>query len=193
MADELRPWALILGGADCLWEDVDRLGELLSRPWPGIVIATNDAGVHWPGRLDHWVTLHPEKFERVCPPGDTGEWLARRSARGHPGGFTTWSRRADHIVDRLLEGWNGGSSGLFAVAVAHHLGVSRAVLCGVPMDERRHFHEAHGGRPWEWADKHWQVWLRHRERIAGWVRSMSGRTREQFGLPTLEWLEADDE
>lgn len=182
--------AIILGGADCVWDDLGILeDEILGHPWRDLVIAVNDAGIHFRRTVHHWVTLHPEKFERVLEPGNTGEWLARRMALGHPGGMTLWSRRAEHIVDRKLEKWdNDGGSGLLAVAVAERLGCGRVVLCGMPMDKRPHYHDAHDGEPWQDVEKHWRGWMRQKHRIDGWVRSMSGRTRKMFGYPTPHWL-----
>lgn len=61
------------------------------------------------------------------------------------------------------------------------------VLCGMPMDERPHFHGGRGRRAWTDADFHWDVWLRFRH-LLGRARSMSGRTRELLGAPTAEEL-----
>lgn len=186
-------WALILGGAECVWDDVEELEEeVLGREWPGLVIATNDAGADWPRRLDHWVSFHPEKFLEVMPPGNTGAWVEERRRNGHPDGAVLWARRAEHIVDRLVEPWDGGSSGLLACVVAHELACTRGVLCGVPMDRRPHYHRGHGGEPWKWADKHWREWETNEDRIQGWVRSMSGRTEVMLGRPTLDWLTREE-
>lgn len=181
---------MVLGGAQCLWADVQALERLVGGPWPGLVVAVNDAGVDWPRQLHHWVTMHPEKFHRVLPPGDTGAWEARRRANGYPGGYVRWARRDQHLVDRVVECWAGArNSGLLALRAAQAIGCSRAVLCGVPMDRRPHYHGAHGGEPWRWADRHWQGWLAHHHHLVGWVSSMSGRTRQLLGAPTLQWIE----
>lgn len=184
---------MILGGAECVWRDVLRLEHevLGGRAWPGLVIAVNDAGADWPGRLDHWVTFHPEKFTQVCAPGDCGDWIRQRERNGYPAGYATWSCRSKQLVDRICKSWDGGSSGLLGLAVARKLGCFRNVLCGIPMDARPHYHAGHGGEAWPWADKHWRIWLRHESKIRRWARSMSGRSREHFGAPTLEWLRTD--
>lgn len=187
----MRAVGLVLGGAAGVWLEVLRLEALIGRQWPGSVIAVNDAGVDWPRRLDAWATFHPEKFERVCPPGDTGDWLARRERNGHSMQFSTWANRAAHIVDRTLASATatGGSSGLLAVEVAWRIGCERAVLCGVPMERRRHYHDAHDGEPWKYAEKHWPPWEDAHEQLCDKLRSMSGRTARLYGYPTLEWLE----
>lgn len=188
--------ALLLGGADTLWDDVEAVEALTGGPWAGLVIACNDAGVAWPHRLDHWATLHPEHFYSL--PAATGDqpphpgWIEQRKELGHPNGFTTWARRERGLVDRLCETWGGGSSGLLCVAVAAKLGVTHAILCGIPMESRPHFNDHHrtGRADWTAADNHWRGWIRagNQTRMEPWVRSMSGRTRATFGGPTHDWL-----
>lgn len=181
-------WALCLGGAACVWGDVRALEEeVLGGPWPGIVIACNDAGVDWPRRLDHWVTMHPEKLH-VAEPDGSGDWMARRAANDFHGGYTTWGIRSPHLVDRIIKPWGGGSSGFIMLRIADELSCTRAVLCGVPMTYSPHYHSDHQGKPWKHADHHWRSWVRHWHRIDGWVRSMSGRTRETLGAPDMDWL-----
>ncbi len=191
---------MILGGAECLWEDVESLERMIGGPWPGIVIAANDAGYVWPRFLDHWVTMHPEKFQGIAQPDwDDGSpfigWEARRAANGYEGGYTRWGRRAPRLVDRIVEDWDGGSSGFLCLTVAHELECPRAVLCGLPMTETPHFHDEGQGKDgvWHVADRYWRCWVRSSYRIEGWVRSMSGRTQETYGAPTLDWLGLNEE
>jgi hypothetical protein len=176
--------ALILGGAACLWEDVGAALTLLGAPpateneasWPaGPVIATNEAGAAWAGCLDHWVTRHPEKL---------GTWQALRRVRGYPDGYEVCSNQAWSGVDVVIAPW-GSTSGLLAVARARGLGVRRAVLCGIPMTVTAHFFDA---KPWRNAGNAWRGWAANEHKMRGWVRSMSGRTRDMLGAPTLRWL-----
>lgn len=184
--------ALALGGAECLWDDLRELEEnVLGEPWPWLVGACNEAGADWPRRLDHWASYHPEKFLTVCSPGAGGAWIERRREAGHPDGYTLWSSRAEEIVDRTI-GMEGGSSGLLVVRVLLKVGAERVVLCGMPMDERPHYHDGHGGEPWDHADMHWKEWERQRDLLAGRVRSMSGRTRRELGYPDREWIMGEE-
>lgn len=186
--------ALILGGADCVWEDVGAARALVRDP---VFIAVNDAGAHWEGHLDHWVTLHPEKLVgkyHHTYNRDSLSWERQRAERGYPGGYETWSRRNPGWVDYIIGHWGAGSSGLYAVTVALHLGL-RAILCGVPMDARPHFAGATGA---EDEDGNWAEWEQHRSKwrdkrhvIAGRVKSMSGWTRELLGAPTPAWIHGD--
>jgi len=192
--------ALILGGAECVWDDVDALEDCWGgRPWEGIIIAANDVACHWPRRrsdwtiidhsfrVDHWATLHPEKL---------GGWIERRAANGLPKVGRIWAHRPG--PDHTIRGWEhvdqqldlaaiSPPTGLFACYVARALGVTEAILCGIPMTRTPHFassteHEA--GAAWPYVDVYWPSWLdAHARGDLTHVRSMSGRTRDLLGSP----------
>lgn len=134
------------------------------------------------GRLDHWVTMHPELFPL---------WTEARRRAGHRPAGQLWHAR--HRVDAKpgslpIESW-GGSSGLLCVALALHLGCDRVVLAGVPMDKMaRHYDCA---QPWMEARQYHPAWERHLPRMRDKVRSMSGWTRELLGAPDRGWLNAE--
>ena len=165
--------ALVLGGSSGVWEDVDAalaLGEFQ------MVVAANDVGAHWSGRLDHWVSLHPEKFRK---------WAHERAGRGYPGGYVTWGHRETPMTHRATGDW-GGSSGLFATKVALEQGATRVVCCGVPLVKAAaHFFDP---SPWPSGEAYRGGWIKHEAELMGRVRSMSGWTREYFGAPDEEWL-----
>lgn len=167
--------AVILGGAECVWEDLAALERLAGGIDGWTVIAVNDAAVRYRGRIDHFVTLHPEKL-----PG----WIAaRRVLVGGRREYEVWSTKPPWriIPNRYL----AGSSGMTAVAVAEELGINRIVLCGVPMDSRPHFVR---GEPWRHHAMHATVWRANAPMLRGYTRSMSGWTREVLGAPDREWL-----
>ncbi len=174
--------ALILGGGSCVWDDVAAVELMIGHPWDGIVIAANDVGCHWPRPLDHWCSLHSNKMDG---------WIKQRSANGFPPCGTTWSRGgAAHRAMRQITPWAGGSSGMMAVAIAAELGVTHAILCGIPMTVTPHFQEStvhQATSPWTQAKAHWVPWPKFAPRM-GFVRSMSGRTRELLGAPDRDWL-----
>jgi hypothetical protein len=177
---------LVLGGGAEVWDDVHAWEAIYGREWDGLVIAANDIGCWWPRRLDHWVSLHPNKF---------AGWVALRQTNGFLPAGEKWGRPGRHLEpvtwDHEIQQWPGGSSGLLAVQVAQTLGVARVILCGVPMTTSAHFAESREnfGPLWYASAGHWYAWARHRPHLQGWVRSMSGRTREILGAPTLLWLE----
>ena len=191
LADGWRPsnfdasMALILGGGQCVWDDVRNLEAMIGGPWPGLVIAVNDVGCIWPRRLDHWCSLHAEKLPK---------WEQSRQRSGHPGKYETWGGRQKRHVDHTVQAWGGGSSGLLAVTIAiDHLKCDVVVLCGVPMDKRPHFAESIEHQPtriWNSAEGHWRTWKKDsvQRRMRDKVRSMSGRTRDMLGAPECEWL-----
>ena len=111
---------LILGGARCVWNDVASLGV-----FDHDVAAVNDIGGRWEGPLVFWATLHPRKLAR---------WEKDRKDMGYPEGYVRYSNKMGKPkIDKTLDGW-GGSSGLFAVKVALHLGYENIILAGIPME-----------------------------------------------------------
>ncbi len=144
------------------------------------MVGVNDGGWLYPGRLDHWVTLHWERMP---------EWIARRADSG----YETWTRdtrklaRSELRPDWLLPHWGTGTSGLYGVTVATHLKADRVVLAGVPLTATPY--EA-GAGTWEGAWPETEV-LIHRDGWTYWhkhgrldhVRSCSGWTAELLGDP----------
>lgn len=167
--------AAVLGGARGVWAELTELEGLLGRR-PDLIVATNDAGVIYPGRLDAWATLHHERF---------AEWRRRRAGNSDYRAFihAPLSGLAAEVVP---ERWSG-SSGLFAAQIAlQALGACGVVLCGCPLDaDRAHFFN---GRPWTDADVFRRGFEAARPVIRDTVRSMSGWTRDLLGGPDAQWL-----
>ncbi len=172
--------ALCLGGAASVQEDwiaALALGHF------DFVVACNDVGAIWPGRLDAWVTLHPEKL---------AGWREQRRANGyadaaryfvHGDYLPEWTE----LVEFRFPGQgDSGSSGLFAAKAALiDLGADRAVLAGIPLVRTSHFFDA---VQWEAAGGYRAVFEGLRPEYRARMRSMSGWTAHFFGLPTTEWL-----
>ena len=177
-------YAVVLGAADCMLHDVQRIAQwgYTMRP---TIIAVNDAGWVWPDALDHWVSLHGEHF-----PG----WQRKRLDSGASMSYDTWTRPKDDGVKTThrLGHWGVGSSGLYAITVAFHLGIDRVVLCGVPMEARPHIanHEKYGADDWPQSevDIHRPGWEHHIDKLEGRVKSVSGWTRDLLGYPEMDWL-----
>lgn len=179
--------ALVLGAADCLFHDVQQVAKWAHETRP-VVIAVNDAGHVWPGRINHWVSLHAEFFP---------VWRLMRDEEGRNSDYETWTRLSNRSkdvpnIDHWLGHWGVGSSGLYAVTVAQHLGCKRVVLCGMPMDSRPHIadHEKYGTDAWPQSevDIHREGWTFHQADRLTDVRSCSGWTRELLGSPEGGWL-----
>lgn len=171
--------ALILGSADTLAADRDAALELFK---PDILIAANHAARDYDGHVDAFVSMHPELIPL---------WLGQRIKRGGslPGDIWYPRHKPCSIARaRPVKSW-GGSSGLMCVAVAEQLGVTHAVLAGIPMVKmNRHYDKS---EPWMECRQYYPAWERQRDHISPWVRSMSGWTRTLLGEPTREWLDAD--
>lgn len=165
--------ALVLGSADCVWADVEAALDL--GEFDGVV-GCNHVGIHWPGVMDGWASLHPDKFK---------PWREGRRRRGLP------EHRAHfgigQVPHRFPGQTNPGSSGLFALKVAlDELGFDRAVLCGVPMlGAAGHFNDPVF---WRGAAELREGWTQALPAIRDRARSMSGWTARLLGLPDEEFL-----
>jgi hypothetical protein len=182
------PPALVIGGGECVWDDVRRLEEMLGMEWPWTVIAVNDVGCHWPRKIDHWCTLHPEKLPA---------WMELRKRNKHPDGYVTWTR--ENRIRRTKSGdiatthrktpthpFQGGASGLLAVAVAYEIGARTVALCGVPMTNTPHFKEStvhKSGKNWPGSHSHLRAWGKPAVlgKLKGRVCSMAGETKKLLG------------
>jgi len=180
--------ALIVGGARCVWRDLDAALSLGSFD---AVVCINDVGTVYEDRIDHWCTLHPEKFHN---------WQSLREKNGYNTDYVAWSYepnspletreikpRIDKWTDYRYPGMDGsGSSGLFAVKIAQEQGFNRIVLAGIPMkaDEGHYFDH----QVWSELDQFLVAWELSLRYIRDTVRSMSGWTQKLLGSPTPQWL-----
>lgn len=170
--------ALLMAGGSRVREDVVAALKMFT---PDLFIAVNDFGAEWLGRLDHWVSNHPDKM---------AGWLDKRAAHGlaPPGRVWTVTHKADgcpyqHVVNP------GGGSSATAVAVAREMGAESIVLAGVPLTSTPHFFD---DVPWCSREvAHYQrAWRRQKKEMIKDIRSMSGGfTEDLLGRPTMEWIE----
>ena len=167
-----RRQLLVLGGADCVWEDLKAFGPVSCD-----VMVINDMGCDYPGIIKYWVTLHPEKFDG---------WRSRR--RGNQD-YETWAHsvivrsKAYDVVNKTTKDW-GGSSGLFAAKVGLELGYDHITLCGCPMTETPHYFQPN--RSWKDCSSFIPGWTKNLDAIKGKVFSMSGWTKEILGYQKFE-------
>lgn len=176
--------ALVIGSAASMAADLDAAESLLAVQ-RRVTVAVNRAGETYAGRLDHWVTLHPDRLP---------QWRRARAdlTNQTPISWTAARRDGDAQADRVVEDIDTtGSSGLFAVRLSlAYLGASRVILAGMPIDDSPHFYEGHlvgpsyiPYRP-AWA-------AAARDEFQGRVRSFSGWTRRFLGKPNVAWLAGD--
>jgi hypothetical protein len=166
---------LILGGAFCVFEDIEASQELFL---PDVIIAVNDIGIYIED-IDHWVTMHPEKMP---------VWVEQRKKHGFekPNMWTTPEKieKAKKEVEGYSLVNSKGGSGILGVNLAKFLGATKIVLAGIPMTQNSHFNKENH---WMEATLYRQFW-RGEKSYVRWVRSMSGWTKEMYGPPTEEWL-----
>ncbi len=131
---------LVLGGAETVWEDLERAQGIVGDT-PHDIGAVNEAARDYPGRLTLMASLHPEKV---------GNWQRQRKNAGRNDDYLTISHKdhADARIDRVFREIWAGSSGLYICTTAIFLlGYERVIVCGVPMDSRPHYHNPNQWRP----------------------------------------------
>lgn len=162
---------VVLGGASGAWDELVRASQIAPVRY---IFAVNDAAMHYPGRLDAFVTLHPEKL-----PG----WLGARQTADLPRPAAVIAHAPHDMVTEVVdykwpEQQSSGSSGLFATKIALERTDLPVVLCGVPMDaSRAHFFN---GQPWDEVNQFRDAWEQVKPRLTR-VRSMSGWTASLLG------------
>jgi hypothetical protein len=176
--------ALVLGSALSVWDEVEAVLEMAE--FHGVV-AAKGAGLHWKGKLDSWVSLHPDRFAKDVSLRLKFGYPAAHEIVGHEGcgvkGLT--ATRPYKFAGQK----HSGSSGLFALKRAIELGFDRIVLCGIPL--LREAGKLDSGRSWAGATSFYQGFEEAMPHIRHVARSMSGRTKTLLGYPTAEWLNGD--
>jgi len=185
--------ALVVGCADCVWDEVEAAQKLATFDE---IYCVKMSGIYWEEGPFHWITLHPEYM---------AAYKEKRAALNLPSNFDIiaplinevgnhWQHAADR---RVSFRWNvdpitgpelssSGSSGLFAVRIAMIDGCDRIVLAGVPMTkEGRHFARGH---EWQHTSVFTGAWEQAASRLRGRVKSFSGWTMNLLGAPDVEWL-----
>lgn len=165
--------AVVLGGAAGAWDELARASQI--QPVRHI-FAVNDAAMHYPGHIDAFVTLHPEKLSG---------WLGARRTASLPEPASVIGHAPHELVTEVVDyQWPGqpgsGSSGLFAAKIALERTALPVVLCGVPMQaDRAHFFN---DQPWDEVKQFIASWEWAASRgLLDRVRSMSGWTAELLG------------
>lgn len=138
-------------------------------------MAVNAMGMFYPGKINHWVSVHRDAFE------PTMRFWRRHQAE--PPEF--------HHPSRWNQFSSGGSSGLFAVRVGIALGYDKIVLAGIPLDGTGHWYDPPKAKPRPYLDRatrlEWAQLKQSQDAIK--VRSVSGVTKTWFGEPTEDWLD----
>lgn len=182
--------ALVIGSADCLWDDVKAAREICKFD---AVCCVKRVGIYWPEPFDVWATLHPEFMDG---------YEAKRKAEGHPGGYEIVAPLSNevgmhgskgNIARRVTYRWPemnaSAGSGIYGAKVMLDAGY-RVVLAGVPMTDAPHGvpHEKWKQQKWTGVEEFLPGFKHALKHLHGRCKSMSGLTREKLGDPTPEWL-----
>jgi hypothetical protein len=161
---------VVVGSAQCVWADLAKIPPLLET---GCVIPVNDMMLKYIGPRIAGATLHAEAAHK---------W------RGHGGPIYSHVDDGVAVTDLvpMTHGWHG-TSALYACEVAFHLGATKVVLAGCPIDGAPN---CYPGRPsLEGFLQHYRRgWENALPSIKGRVFSLSGWTADLLGQPSLETL-----
>lgn len=179
--------ALVLGCANCLWDDYAAALKLFT---PDTIYCVKLAGVHWRGGRFIWVGLHPEFMDdyeaQRAHNGLHKDYEIVAPLKGEVGMHGEKGKITRRVSYRYPDMNASSSSGGYGAKVALDDGHDRVVLAGVPMTvETGHFAR---GKPWVGRGSFMIGFEKSIPYWAGRVRSMSGWSKEILGEPTPEWL-----
>lgn len=165
--------AVLIGGGRCVWDDLAHV-----QGFAGARACVNDIVMHYAGRVEHLITLHPE-----YAPGWLKWRLGHCMGEGHRP--RVHSNKGGPEVDDIWPGAVvGGTSGLAGAYILLMLGYAPIVLAGIPMDGTGHYFDPpYRGSP-EFVEDHVTItWAQGLDIFAGRVTSLSGNTRKWLGAP----------
>ena len=168
---------VLVASAACVWDDLERAGMAKNHDEFPHVMCINDMIMHYPNAIEHaysnnhqylskWIEGRRDQF--------VNRWgIPKHTHSNQVGGKWTWP-------------WPGhGTSSLNAVYTALAMGYSSVWVCGVPLDNSRHYFEP----PWMKTnfannDHLLRCWKNAQKYIfQDKVFSFSGNTRKLLGEP----------
>lgn len=175
VAGNFKGTVIVMGTSRNIWEDIHSLKNV-----PADFMAINEIGLHFPGNLTHWSSLHHTDFQYWIPLRNQGSYIHTHCQQPGEGIATAWQ-----ISNEMM---GLGTSGLWSCFVALALGYERVILAGIPMDNTLRYYQP----DWYLQEKHEKLdrndlhgaWERARDQVFnGKVRSMSGNTMSILGGP----------
>ena len=174
---------IIIGGADCVWRDLDEIGIQGAD-----IMCINDIGMHLPRPFQHWWSNHGNQLP---------VWQKARSFRYKDSQILhcNLAPKNPGSIEGVIR-WpvpGHGSSGINATYCAALLGYEEIILCGVPYTNDGHYFDPprdhvlwnDGNRPPIFGHEGFaRLWDKANQKIfQGRVKSMSGMTSEILGRP----------
>jgi hypothetical protein len=181
IAGKYKGTLVIYGGGKSMWDDYKKIQDL------GVehdTMAVNIAGLFIP-KLKHLYSLHYKNISYIS------NW--RKVEYGADDKHICHSSKEIDGVDHV---WplpsRASTSGLMALILGHLLGYEKLILCGVPMDGSGYFYKPFVNDTF--GDRCRAIELSGMKQLSfgNNIRSMSGRSKEAFGEPTIEWIKEDN-
>ena len=183
---------LILGGGRCVFDDYFKAKEFFKTYE---IMAINDMiGQFRLEKIHHGFCLHKRLLQAN---------KVLREEKGMGGDYTSHGITACPGVDRVWsKAYRTGESGTSSILVALHLGYTKIIVCGVPLDNSGHYWDP--DVKFEPTKPQWSVFnakgqmglanevIKRNPLAKDRVRSMSGRTADAFGKPDQEWADGNN-
>lgn len=179
---------IVLGSGGSIFSDINKATALIgSKPFD--VMAANLSFLAWNGKLEHLVSLHPEKITHFYElakglPVDRSHHIHTHTPIEGPHCEQYWD-----IID------NNGTSSLYALKIAIMLGYEKIICCGMDLSGMHRFYDnpflktannfSCDAIMYSWIEQ-----KRDNPHFREKVRGTSGKTEILFGEVTREWLEA---
>ena len=181
---------LVCGTSRELWDDLKAFYEFGTS---GHVACLNQAILHYPYlRNDHpWPLRHAIGFD----PNNAYQLFEYRKLRGQDVSNVAVhaSSQPASCVWELVNVKDIAFSACFAVAIGLAMGYEKIVLAGCSQSSDGHYYDPPWIPPSEYGVRVYMFqWEMNANIFSGRVRSMSGKTKEFFGAPTLEWLKGEE-
>lgn len=173
-------WSLVLGGAKCVFDDLQRALDMFGEP--DVIIGVKDIWIEYP-RIDHVATFHLDRIPRE---------LEKRRKLGYKDPQCIWTFKGVPLIRIPIPiktiNTRGGSSGFLGALAGREL-TDKVVLAGIPLDPTMpHYHDRRRKQPFKDATRYLPTWEKALPLLQGRVKSMSGNTKQLLGEPTKEWL-----
>lgn len=168
----------VVGDGNTMMDDV---AEFESWGEPHDLYCVNRSLVYFKRQVDHWAAIDSEESawftQYVNPDVEPEKPILRHSIGYFPGAFDIWWEQDFPFTDEIQRRIWIGNTGYFAMLTGLHMGYSKIILLGMPLNHEPHWYERPSEPPPMWAGKAFTQWVDFklgRPDAAEKVRSMSG-------------------
>ena len=150
-------------------------------------------------QVDHWAAIDSEESawftQHVSKNVEKFKPILRHTIGYFPGAYDIWWEQVYPFTNEFQRRVFIGNTGYFAVLTALHIGYTRIVLLGMPLNQDAHWYEPESKMGPNWAGLAFTQWMdliiKYPEEAAK-VKSMQGYSAFMLGHATKEWARGED-